>query len=115
MLTPDLEQSGDDPIKVLLVEDVPTDAELTLRELKRAATDYILKTNMARLAPAVRRALKDQEDRQAKRKAEAALEETKQRFELFMRHLPGAAFMKDRCGAYCYVNSTWEKLTGKTL
>ncbi|MDB5808346.1 MAG: hypothetical protein JWN94_468 [Betaproteobacteria bacterium] len=89
--------------------------EVAIESLKRGATDYILKTNMARLAPAVLRALRDRTDRQAKRDAEAALHETQQRFELFMRHLPGAAFMKDLCGYYCYVNSTWEKLTGKTL
>jgi diguanylate cyclase (GGDEF)-like protein/PAS domain S-box-containing protein len=88
--------------------------EIAIDSLKRGATDYILKNNMARLGPAVLRALKDRSELAAKREAEAALRETQQRFELFMRHLPGAAFMKDRTGRYCYVNGTWEKLTGKT-
>jgi diguanylate cyclase (GGDEF)-like protein/PAS domain S-box-containing protein len=89
--------------------------EVAIEAIKRGATDYVLKTNMARLATAVRRALHDEEERAALRTAEAELRKTQERFELFMRHLPGAAFMKDREGYYRYVNSTWEKLTGKSV
>lgn len=41
--------------------------------LKMGATDYILKDRMARLGPAVARALKDRKNRQEKLRAEAAL------------------------------------------
>jgi len=41
--------------------------------LKRGATDYILKTNLARLGPAVLRALQERQERAARRDAEQAL------------------------------------------
>jgi diguanylate cyclase (GGDEF)-like protein len=44
--------------------------EHAIQTLKRGAVDYVLKTNLARLAPAVRRALEDLEQRQARRAAE---------------------------------------------
>jgi diguanylate cyclase (GGDEF)-like protein len=44
--------------------------ERAIQALKRGAVDYILKSNMARLAPAVRRALEEAEQRRARRVAE---------------------------------------------
>ncbi len=47
--------------------------ETAVESLKRGAVDYILKTNLTRLAPAVVRAVREQRDRAARRDAEAAL------------------------------------------
>ena len=44
--------------------------EYAIQTLKRGAVDYVLKTNLARLAPAVHRALEDLEERRARRAAE---------------------------------------------
>jgi diguanylate cyclase (GGDEF)-like protein len=44
--------------------------EHAIQTLKRGAVDYVLKTNLARLAPAVRRALEECEQRRARRAAE---------------------------------------------
>jgi diguanylate cyclase (GGDEF)-like protein len=44
--------------------------EHAIQTLKRGAVDYVLKTNLARLAPAVRRALEEAESRRARRAAE---------------------------------------------
>jgi diguanylate cyclase (GGDEF)-like protein len=44
--------------------------EHAIQTLKRGAVDYVLKTNLARLAPAVRRALEEAELRKARRLAE---------------------------------------------
>ena len=44
--------------------------ELAIEALKRGAMDYVLKTNPARLPPAVRRALEQAEERRARRAAE---------------------------------------------
>ncbi len=44
--------------------------ERAIEALKRGAVDYVLKTNLARLVPAVRRALEDVESRRARRAAE---------------------------------------------
>ena len=55
--------------------------EHAIRALKNGATDYVLKTNLVRLPPAVERALQDARDRAARRKAEVDLEETRARLQ----------------------------------
>jgi len=47
--------------------------ELAVEELKIGATDYIPKTGLSRLAPAVRRALREAQERAERKKAEEAL------------------------------------------
>lgn len=47
--------------------------ELAIESLKRGATDYVLKGNLARLVPAARRALQEAEDRAKSRKTETEL------------------------------------------
>src|SRR5271166_1447700 len=47
--------------------------ELAIEELKIGATDYIPKTGLSRLAPAVRRALREAQERVERKKAEEAL------------------------------------------
>lgn len=49
--------------------------ERAIETLKKGATDYVLKDQLSRLGPAVRRALREAEERQARREAEAALRE----------------------------------------
>ena len=48
--------------------------ERAIEALKGGAVDYVLKTNLARLAPAVRRALQEVASRQAQRAAELHIE-----------------------------------------
>lgn len=86
--------------------------EIAIKSLKSGATDYILKTNLARLAPAVQRALQDALDSKAHQEAERQVHQLQERFELFMRYLPGVAFIKDLQGRYQFVNKTWEQVTG---
>ena len=47
--------------------------ELAIEALKMGATDYILKTGLSRLAPSVRRALRESGERAERRRAEEAL------------------------------------------
>ncbi len=44
-----------------------------------------------------------------RRRAEGALMQNQLRFQAFMKHLPGVAFMRDREGRYLYANDAWEK------
>ncbi len=44
--------------------------ELAVRMLKEGATDYVLKSNLSRLVPAVNRALKEAEEHDERKKAE---------------------------------------------
>src|SRR6201996_5825988 len=48
--------------------------ERAIEALKSGAVDYVLKTNLERLAPAVRRALKDVAAREAQRAADSRIE-----------------------------------------
>jgi two-component system CheB/CheR fusion protein len=48
-----------------------------------------------------------------RQQTEEALRESEERFSLFMKHLPAAAFMKDPEGRYVYVSPGFAKLTGR--
>ena len=47
--------------------------ELAIEALKQGATDYVLKTRLARIAPSVRRALREADERSQRKRAEEAL------------------------------------------
>jgi nitrate/nitrite-specific signal transduction histidine kinase len=49
--------------------------ELAIETLKRGATDYVLKQRLERLVPAVKRALREMEERVERKRAETALRE----------------------------------------
>jgi two-component system, cell cycle sensor histidine kinase and response regulator CckA len=48
-----------------------------------------------------------------RRRAEAALRESEQRFAAFMNNTPAVAFMRNESGRYVYVNRAFELVTGK--
>lgn len=54
--------------------------EVAVDTLKKGATDYVLKQNLARLGPAVDRALREAEERRQRRQAEDMLRESEERF-----------------------------------
>jgi PAS domain-containing protein len=86
--------------------------ERAIESMKQGATAYVLKDHLERLAPAVRRALDQAAERAARRRAEQELRESERRFQLFMDHLPGAAFIKDAEGRYTFVSKAAEKIFG---
>jgi len=51
-----------------------TGEELAIEALKMGATDYVFKTRLSRIAPSVRRALREAEERSQRRAAEEALQ-----------------------------------------
>ncbi|HKU71208.1 MAG TPA: EAL domain-containing protein [Burkholderiales bacterium] len=61
--------------------------EYAIRALKNGATDYVLKSNLVRLPAAVERALLDNQERAARRKAEQELEETRSRLDSIVSSL----------------------------
>ena len=87
--------------------------ENAVAALRNGATDYVLKTNLKRFAPAVLRAVDEARERKARLAAERRAKDTEHYFSLFMRHLPAAAFTKDPQGRFTFVNPTFEELTGK--
>lgn len=54
-------------------------------------------------------------DLSERRQAEDALRESEQRFESFMQHLPGAAFIKDLDGKYVYANPELDRIFARRL
>ncbi|HEY2685520.1 MAG TPA: EAL domain-containing protein [Steroidobacteraceae bacterium] len=58
--------------------------ERAIQALKQGAVDYVLKDNRVRLVPAIERALKEVEQREAKRWAQRELEESEERFRFAM-------------------------------
>jgi PAS domain S-box-containing protein len=63
--------------------------ELTAIEaLKMGAADYVLKSHLYRLAPVVRRALRESEDRRRRRHAEQSLRESEDRFRSLIEAAP---------------------------
>src|SRR5688500_14401331 len=61
--------------------------EYAIRALKNGATDYVLKNNLVRLPASVERALQDNAERAARRRAERELEETRSRLDSIVSSL----------------------------
>ena len=55
--------------------------ERAIETLRQGATDYVLKDKLSRLGPAVKRALREAQERRARREAEAALRRANERLE----------------------------------
>jgi len=55
--------------------------ERAIETMRQGATDYVLKDRLSRLGPAVKRALREAEERRARREAEAALRRANDRLE----------------------------------
>src|SRR5438105_11919832 len=89
--------------------------EVAVAMMRRGATDYLLKDRLARLGPAVRRALEEKKRREEIRRAEQALQASEVRFYAFMNHNPSIAYIKDQEGRILYINNTCEHVWGKTL
>jgi PAS domain S-box-containing protein len=60
--------------------------------MRAGAHDFILKDRLTRLVPAVHRELRDAQGRQRRRQAEAALQESEERFRLLAEHVQDVIF-----------------------
>jgi signal transduction histidine kinase len=61
--------------------------EVAIETLKSGATDYVLKTRLSRLIPAVHRALRETQERSQRRRAEEQLRESHERLRLLSVYL----------------------------
>ncbi|MBL6750040.1 MAG: EAL domain-containing protein [Nevskia sp.] len=87
--------------------------ERAIETLRQGATDYVLKDRRARLVPAIQLALRESAAREARRRVELALAASEQRFQAFMQHLAGGAYMKDTAGRFTFVNGGVAQMAGR--
>jgi diguanylate cyclase (GGDEF)-like protein/PAS domain S-box-containing protein len=67
--------------------------------MKRGATDYVLKDRLNRLVPVIQRALRERDERAARRKVEQELDETRSRLDNIVSSLPDVVWsysLRDR-------------------
>lgn len=86
--------------------------DAAIEGLTKGATDYVLKQKLARLAPAVTRALHDAENRRERQRAEAALRQSEENYRLLVRQIPAVVFKGYADGSVDFFNDKIEDLTG---
>lgn len=83
--------------------------------IKKGATDYVLKDRLARLGPAVTRALEEKQLRLEKQRSEQALRESEQRFRLIAENARDLISITDSLGRYTYVSPSHEVVLGYSV
>ncbi|HXU23846.1 MAG TPA: response regulator [Tepidiformaceae bacterium] len=86
--------------------------EAAVRCMQEGAADYLMKDRLARLGPAVTRAIRERDLRAENRRAELAERQTRQRLQAIFSSSREAIFVADSSGRYLDVNPAAEKLTG---
>lgn len=86
--------------------------ERAVESLKRGATDYIIKDNLARLVPAISRAIKEVEDQKEIRRAEEELKKSEERFELAARAANDVIWDYDNIAGKIWWSDNFTKLFG---
>ena len=88
--------------------------ELAIDSLKNGATDYVLKERVARLAPAVLRAMQDVEKKVENQRMEEALGDSEQRLKTIFGQSPLGIAMVGVDGRPVLTNPALEKMLGYT-
>lgn len=89
--------------------------ERAIEALKRGATDYVLKNNLARLVPSVKRALSEAEEKYERRRAEKGLREQQQFLRRVIDTDLNLIFVKDWAGKFTLVNKAVADIYGTTI
>jgi len=83
-----------------------------IQALTEGATDYVLKQKLSRLAPAVRRASQDAENRAERRRSEAALRESEQRYRSIFEESFDGLFITSPTGKFLDMNKKGIQMFG---
>jgi two-component system sensor histidine kinase UhpB len=91
--------------------------ERAIEALKSGATDYVLKQRLERLVPAVRRAVREAEERTERRRAEEALGRSEERYRTLVEQIPAVTYIQkpvesDNPKAVTYISPQYETMLG---
>jgi two-component system cell cycle sensor histidine kinase/response regulator CckA len=102
------EVKGDETTFIIIITDV-TERKKTEKELReyRDHLEVLVKARTSELTTTNKLLLKEINERIL---VEAALRESKELFDSFMKHLPALAFMKDVNGRYIYFNEAYKNI-----
>ncbi len=102
------EVKGDETTFIIIITDV-TERKKTEKELReyRDHLEVLVKARTSELTTTNKLLLKEINERIL---VEAALRESKELFDSFMKHLPALAFMKDFNGRYIYFNEAYKNM-----
>lgn len=89
--------------------------EMAIETFELGATDYVLKGKLSRLAPAVRRALNEAEDKNKRKLAEKDLEENEEKFRQLAENINAVFWLSDvGTNKIYYVTPLYEKIWGRS-
>jgi PAS domain S-box-containing protein len=89
--------------------------EIATEAIKMGAVDYVVKNRLDRLPHAVRRALREVDERRHRRGAEQALRESEQRFRTLTEAVPQIIWSARADGTVEYINRRWTEYTGRPV
>ncbi len=90
--------------------------ERAVEAIRRGATDYVLKNRLERLVPVVRRAIAEEEERRARRKAEQELAGARQRIDSIVSSLTAVVWsISISPYALIYINPAAESIFQRSL
>ncbi len=83
-----------------------------IETMKSGATDYVLKQNLSRLVPAIERALKEQQERIERRRAEESLKASEERYRTLVEGSGNSILTVSKTGDLLFANRASEALFG---
>lgn len=86
--------------------------DIAVKTMKKGANDYLMKDNLIRLVPSIKRELQETEIKKERRKALEELVKSEKRFKELAELLPAIIVETDLDGKITFANRTFYKLTG---